>query len=189
MTKFIKTVVPTEGYQEVKQIGEKYVVHLDPTVGEDTTECYECIVDGFPDMEELEDELTAYKGHLAEVELEIAKWQKIAELEEYDQSYAVDGFTIGGQTMWLKVDERQQIATQINANEAAGRTEMTRWFGGHPFVFPLTKWRQMLTLLEVYAGDAINVTEAHKAAINALTSVAEVQEYDFTVGYPQKLEF
>ena len=66
---------------------------------------------------------------------------------------------------------------------------MTRWFGGHPFVFPLTKWKQMLTLLEVYAGDAINVTEAHKAAINALTSVAEVQEYDFTVGYPQKLEF
>lgn len=189
MTKFIKTVVPTEGYREVKQIGEKYVVHLSPSFGEDTTECYECIVDSFPDMEELEDELTAYKGHLAEVELDIAKGQKIAELEEYDQSDAVDGFTIGGQTMWLKVDERQQIATQINANEAAGRTEMTRWFGGHPFVFPLTKWRHMLTLLEVYAGDAINVTEAHKAAINALTSLADVQEYDFTVGYPEKLEF
>ena len=116
-----------------------------------------------------------------------AKANKIAELEAYDLSDAVDSFTINGMTMWLKVDERQQIATQITANESAGRTEMTRWFNGLPFCFPLTLWKQMLTALEVYAGDAINVTEAHRAAIQALTSVEEVEAYDFEQNYPSKL--
>ena len=121
--------------------------------------------------------------------LERAKQEKIAELEAYDQSDAVDSFTINGQSMWLTVEERQQIATQISANEAVGRDNMTRWFGGHSFTFPLATWKQMLVALEVYAGDAINVTEAHKAAIEALTTIEDVEAYDFTDNYPTKLSF
>jgi len=118
-----------------------------------------------------------------------ARQKKLAELSAYDQSDAVDGFSIGGVTMWLTVSERQQIATQIAASEAVGRTEMTRWFGGHAFTFPLATWQQMLVALEVYAGDALNVTEQHRAAISALGTAAEVEGYDFTIGYPDKLAF
>lgn len=121
--------------------------------------------------------------------LERAKASKIAELKVYDQSDAVDSFTINGQSMWLTVEERQQIATQISANEAVGRDNMTRWFGGHSFTFPLATWKQMLIALEVYAGDAINVTEAHKAAIEALATIEDVEAYDFTANYPTKLSF
>lgn len=121
--------------------------------------------------------------------LERAKQEKIAELEAYDQSDAVDSFTINGQSMWLTVEERQQIATQISANEAVGRDNMTRWFGGHSFTFPLATWKQMLVALEVYAGDAINVTEAHKAAIEALDTIEDIEAYDFTANYPTKLSF
>lgn len=121
--------------------------------------------------------------------LAIAKADKIAQLEAYDQGSEVNAFTIGGQDMWLTVAERQQIATQINACEAVGRTTMTRWFGGHSFTFPLTSWKQMLVALEVYAGDAINVTEGHKAAIESLQTVHDVEDYDFTTGYPEKLSF
>lgn len=121
--------------------------------------------------------------------LERAKASKIAELEVYDQSDAVDSFTINGQSMWLTVEERQQIATQISANEAVGRDNMTRWFGGHSFTFPLATWKQMLVALEVYAGDAINVTEAHKATIEALATIEDVEAYDFTANYPTKLSF
>ena len=118
-----------------------------------------------------------------------AKRQKIAELEAYGQSDAVDNFTINGNPMWLTVEERQQIATQISANEAVGRDNMTRWFGGHSFTFSLATWKQMLVALEVYAGDAINVTEAHKAAIEALATIEDVEAYDFTASYPTKLSF
>lgn len=121
--------------------------------------------------------------------LERAKQEKVAELEAYDQSDAVDSFTINGQSMWLTVEERQQIATQISANEAVGRDNMTRWFGGHSFTFPLATWKQMLVALEVYAGDAINVTESHKAAIEALDTIEDIEAYDFTANYPTKLSF
>lgn len=121
--------------------------------------------------------------------LEQAKQDKVFEIERYDESPAVNSFTISGQQMWLTVEERQQIATQISANEAAGRETMTRWFGGLPFEFPLATWKQMLVALEVYAGDAINVTENHKAAVAQLETIEEVEAYDITADYPAKPMF
>ena len=66
---------------------------------------------------------------------------------------------------------------------------MTRWFEGQEFTFPIATWKQMLVALEVYAGDALNVTEAHKAAVNALNNVEDVDNYDYMTGYPDKLHF
>lgn len=154
--------------------------------GEDAAEVAEH--DAF--MNKVKDELASLGiGGTAVSELERTKKAKIAELEAYDRSESVNSFTIGNQTMWLTVAERQQIATQISANEAIGRETMTRWFSGQQFTFPLTAWKQMLVALEVYAGDALNVTEMHRAAINALSTLAEVEAYDITTGYPQKLVF
>ena len=121
--------------------------------------------------------------------LEQSKREKIRKIESYDRSDAVNSFTIGGQTMWLIVDERQQLATQISSNEAIGRDTMTRWFNGHEFTYPIASWKQMLASLEVYAGDALNVTESHKAAVNALNDIESVDNFDITTGYPEKLSF
>ena len=115
--------------------------------------------------------------------------QKVSEIEAYDKSDNVNSFTIGGQQMWLMVDERQQLATQLNANKSIGRESMTKWFGGHSFTFPIATWEQMLVALEVYAGDALNVTESHKAEVSAMEDVDEVIAYDITKGYPDKLVF
>lgn len=115
--------------------------------------------------------------------------EKIAQIEEYDQSDNVNSFTIGGLQMWLTIDERQQLATQINANKAIGRESMTKWFGGQEFTFPISVWEQMLVALEVYCGDALNVTESHKAAVRALKTLKKVAAFDITAGYPEKLVF
>ena len=121
--------------------------------------------------------------------LERARQEKLAALEAFDGSEAVNSFLLGGQTMWLSVSERQQLATQISASEAVGRESMTRWFGGQEFTFGLDQWKQMLVALEVYAGDALNVTKRHEAAVLQLPTVQEVEGYDFTAGYPPKLNF
>ena len=47
----------------------------------------------------------------------------------------------------------------------------------------------MLSALEVYALQCYNVTEEHKAAVNALTTIEEVDAYDYKTGYPEKLSF
>lgn len=125
----------------------------------------------------------------AEELLERAKMNKIAEIDSYDHSNSVDCFYLNNNEMWLTVEERQQIATQISANETIGRETMTRWFDGNEYTFPISTWKQMLVALEVYAGDAINVTESHKAAINAMNSIEQIINYDITAGYPQKLSF
>lgn len=118
-----------------------------------------------------------------------AKAAKIAEIEAYDKSAAVNQFTLSGQPMWLSVEQREQVATQISASEAGDRETMTRWFDGHEFTYPVAAWKQMLTALELYAGDALNVTESHKAAVMAKRSVNAVNSYDYTTGYPDKLSF
>lgn len=127
--------------------------------------------------------------YIPERTLEQAKLEKKKQLLQYDSSPAVNSFSINGNEMWLNVEERQQIATQISANEAIGRKDMTRWFNGIEFTFPITTWKQMLTALEVYAGDALNVTEAHKAAIDTLESIEDVDNYDYTLNYPDKINF
>ena len=121
--------------------------------------------------------------------LERAKANKIAELEAYDQSDAVNSFSVNGKEMWLDAQTRQQLRISLDANQQAGRETVTKWFDGVQYTYPIDVWYYMLGQVEVYAGDALNVTESHKAAINALESVEDVEVYDFTIGYPEKLSF
>jgi hypothetical protein len=117
------------------------------------------------------------------------KEYRISQIEEYDKSDNVNSFSLGDIQMWLTVAERQQLATQISANEAIGRDSMSKWFGGKEFSFPISAWKQMLVAVEVYAGDALNVTENHKSEVSAMEDADEVIAYDITKGYPDKLAF
>lgn len=121
--------------------------------------------------------------------LEMAKEDKLVEIEHHDQSDAVNVFYLGGNAMWLDAPTRQTLRTSIDAYVATGAETVTKWFGGQQFTFPTQVWLAMLNALEVYAAEALNVTESHKAAVMALTSVADVESYDYTVGYPAALNF
>jgi hypothetical protein len=116
-----------------------------------------------------------------------AKADKIAELEAYDDS-EVNSFSVNGKDMWLDHDLRQQLRISLDALSQAGRETVTKWFDGVEYTYPIDVWYYMLGLVEVYASDALNVTESHKAAINALESIEEVEAYQFD-GYPEKLSF
>lgn len=117
-----------------------------------------------------------------------AKASKIAELEAYDASDAVNSFSVDGKQMWLDAATRQQLRISLDAMQQAGRETVTKWFDGLEYTYPIDVWYYMLGLVEVYASDALNVTESHKAAINALDDIEDVEAYQFT-GYPEKLSF
>lgn len=125
----------------------------------------------------------------AEELLAQAKSQKLAQIDAYDSSDAVNSFTLGGASMWLDAPTRQQLRISIEAYQAQGAEQVTKWFGGHEFTFPVALWLAMLNALEVYAAEALNVTEAHKAAVMALDAIEAVEQYDITTGYPVKIEF
>jgi hypothetical protein len=91
--------------------------------------------------------------------------------------------------MWLGHELRQQLKTSVEAYIATGAETVTKWFNGMEFTFLCQAWLQMLAVLEVYAAEVLNATERHKAAINALESVEEVEQYDITEGYPEVVVF
>lgn len=119
--------------------------------------------------------------------LQEAKQNKIQEIISYDESSEVNEFYLADQPMWLDAPTRQTLRISIESYIAMGIENVTKWFGGQQFTFPTTAWLQMLNALEVYAAEALNVTEAHKAAVMAMDNIEDVEEYDITIGYPEKL--
>ena len=122
--------------------------------------------------------------------LERAKQQKISELMAYDSSEAVNQFYLGEYPLWLEFDERERLKAQIESRLRLGYQAMTKTYEGLPPVtFTLAAWQVMSDKLEAYAGDCQEVTNGHRAAINSLLTVQEVEAYSFETGYPQKLVF
>lgn len=190
----------TEGYYfESEEYLERGLTYTDFLNGKNIRLSDDQVVyhNDFPDasIKELMDVYKYENGNItwftqkAPVTLESVKQKKLGQLSAYDNSDAINSFTIGDESMWLTPQQRQQVSMQIQANEDLGREEMTKWFNGKQFTFTLFKWRQMLSSLEVYAGDALNATEMHKANINNLNTIEDIQNYDYTVGYPEKLVF
>ena len=121
--------------------------------------------------------------------LERAKDSKIREVERYDQSSSVYEFTFHDVPMWLDKATRDGLHLRLLAEQAAGKESTTLWFGTQSFEIPIANAFQLLYAIEVYASACYDRTAAHKAAIEALTSVEAVDGYDFTIGYPEKLNF
>lgn len=121
--------------------------------------------------------------------LEVAKSEKIAQITAYDTSEAVNSFTLDGDTMWISRDDRISIMNSTTILKKVGTETTTLWYGGKKYTLACDTLIQMLSALEVYALQCYDVTEEHKAAVNALTTIEEVDAYDYTTGYPEHLTF
>lgn len=124
-----------------------------------------------------------------EVKLQMAKQEKIMQIDNYDASSNVEQFTINGTPMWLNHEVRQQIKTSVEAYIATGAETVTKIFDGVEYTFPCEMWLQMLAALEVYAAEALNATERHKINVSKMDNIQDVIDYDYTTGYPLKLVF
>ena len=122
-----------------------------------------------------------------------AKRQKIAELEAYDDSDAVNSFDIvmGGKTMsaWIEPDKRSNYRGSLEDCELLGVTDIEVPIAGMLIPMTVADARVKLAQVQLYADRCTIVTEGHKYAINALETVEDVEAYDFTTGYPEKLVF
>ena len=125
--------------------------------------------------------------------LERAKANKIAELEAYDDSNAVNSFDIvmDGETMsaWIEPDKRSNYRGSLEDCELLGVTDIEVPIAGMLIPMTVADARVKLAQVQLYADRCTIVTEGHKYAINALSTIEEVESYDFTTGYPEKLVF
>ena len=130
-----------------------------------------------PEPEPTEEELT-----------ERARENKLMEINAYDNSNRVNIFYLAGQPLWLDAQTRQTLRISIESYQAMGIESVTKWFGGQQYTFPTIAWLQMLVALEVYAAEALNVTEQHRVEVQNLATREEIEAYDVTVGYPEPLD-
>ena len=121
--------------------------------------------------------------------LDVIKEEAIEQITEYDQSEDVNSFTLQGKQMWLPKETRVGLVNSVTIEKNAGKKTTVLWFGGEKYELSVDTALQMLSALELYALECYNVTAAHKAAVNALESVEDVVAYDYTQGYPEKLNF
>ena len=124
-----------------------------------------------------------------EQKLDRAKATMKHRLKDYDASSRVNLFTIGETSIWLDKATRAGLMLRFQAEIATGKENTVLWYGNQQFPLPLSAAMQMLYALELYASECYDNTQSHYAAIDALTTVEDVEAYDFTVGYPEKLRF
>jgi hypothetical protein len=124
---------------------------------------------------------------------EQAKAEKLAAIEAYNSSAAVDTFYIqtGEATVpfWIPVDARGKYRLGIDALKGAGRPVIEFNLLGNFVALPIDAADGMLKAVEEYAYDSATVTDKHRTAVNALETVEAVDGYDHTAGYPEKLIF
>jgi hypothetical protein len=118
-----------------------------------------------------------------------ARMDKLHEIERYDSSNEVNEFYIQEMPVWLDKSTRSGLMLRFNSELAMKKENTTLWYNGISFTLPLNTAIQMLYALEVYASECYDNTQAHLAAVEKLESLDEILEYNYRVGYPEKLNF
>lgn len=121
--------------------------------------------------------------------LEQAKAQKQEEIDAYDTSENVNGFFYNEVFMWLDRETRATLRNTIDSLKIFGRETLNIWYNEINITLSVQEAEYLLAALEVYATDCYNVTATHKNYVNNLTNIEDVNAFDVTADYPQRLHF
>lgn len=122
-------------------------------------------------------------------DLQVTKTEVLRKIDEYDTSSNVNSFKLNGVDVWLSKDTRVGLMNSISIEKAAGKEQSVLWFNNICVAVNCDSAIQMLSALELYALNCYNKTAEHKVNVQNLSSIEEVHNYDYTQGYPSKLEF
>lgn len=112
---------------------------------------------------------------------------KLQEIINYDKSPNVNTFYVGGIALWLSREERIVIKDRFQREKDAGKEKTRLLYKGLVLELTPDMGIHLINMVSAYADQCFDVTEAHKSALNDLTTKEEIQSYDYTVGYPEKI--
>ena len=124
-----------------------------------------------------------------EYDIEEVRKMKISEIQIFDKSTNVNHFEIEGESMWLDKSTRVGLFNSISIEKNAGKSDTVLWYDAIKYIIPISDALAMLNALELYALNCYNVTQSHIAAVRSLQTIEEIENYDYTIGYPVKLSF
>lgn len=187
---FVRTFIPVKDFVTVEKVGNKILIRFDAVKDADM-DAYSCVEGSVSESEydeqEVRREYEAWKQKWAEKALVLAKKAKIAEIATYDTSDKVNGFILNGQVVWLNKATRVGLMNSTTIERDLGQETTELWLGEHNLVIKCDLAIQLLQQLEVYALKCFNVTATHKKEVNSLSTIEEINSYDITKDYPDKL--
>lgn len=187
---FIKTIIPETAFKKQYKLGSLIIYHIGEALNRElgAYECYECsmAVSSF-DEEEVQKAFVEFTSKIDALKLKQAKVEKIAEITAYDTSDKVNGFILNGQIVWLDKATRVGLMNSTTIERDLGQKTTELWLGEHNLIIKCDLAIQLLQQLEVYALKCFNVTATHKKEVNNLSTIEEINSYDITKGYPDKL--
>lgn len=125
----------------------------------------------------------------SETSLDKAKNLKRRDILSYDSSNNVNIFYINDIPVWLDKATRAGLKLRFEAEIASGKTETVLWYNNMSFPLPLENSIKILYTIELYASECYDNTQRHIANVDSLETTTDVNNYDYTTGYPDKLRF
>ena len=121
--------------------------------------------------------------------LQMVRIALIDEVLNYDSSEEVNIFYVSGIPVWLDKATRAGLMLRLQAESAIGLTETSLWYNSMCFRLPIDLAIQMLYTIEVYASNCYDNTQSHISTINGINTIEELEDYNYKIGYPEKLNF
>lgn len=170
-------------------LGNTYIYANEQKVEEEYTDMY---TDGTDEKKTR----TVYKYDVVDIDRRfktedevIAKLKELKndEITKYDASSNVNVFTLNGINVWLDRDTRVSLMNSTTIAKNMGQENTILWLGTVKITVKCDQAIQLLSALEMYALSCFNKTAEHRKNVEALTTINDIVSYDYTVGYPEKL--
>ena len=161
---FVSTLISADKFKKKYELGGITIYHIGEMLDEKSGayKCWECTVPTATFNEDLvKTEFEAFGKEMQASALQTAKQLKIAEIDAYDKSSAVNGFVLNGAVVWLDKATRVGLMNSTSITKAMGQPTTTLWLGESKMEVPCDTAIQLLSALEMYALECFNVTAAH----------------------------
>ena len=190
MTNFVYTVIPASEYKDKYEVGNRTIFHFNPVEEGDIITCIECSVNTEDANEEqIKNDLNTFinQSNIKKNNRKILN--VISKINEYDKSSQVNGVTINGMYTWFDKATRVGLRNSTNVLKKLGNETTSLWVNNKEITIKCDQLIDMLDKLEVYALNCFDITSKHKRNVYQLSTIEEIENYDYTFGYPEKLTF
>ena len=190
MTNFVYTVIPASEYKDKYEVGNRTIFHFNPVEEGGIITCIECSVNTEDANEEqIKNDLNTFinQSNIKKNNRKILN--VISKINEYDKSSQVNGFTINGIYTWFDKATRVGLRNSTNVLKKLGNETTSLWVNNKEIAIKCDQLTDMLDKLEIYALNCFDITSKHKRNVYQLSTIEEIENYDYTSGYPEKLTF
>jgi hypothetical protein len=102
----------------------------------------------------------------------------------------VDSFIVNDQiTTWFTVQERLNYKQSIEAAKLLNIQALSFYIGDIKMDIAPDIAEQMLAMIQLYADQCFMVTKMHTLNVEKLSTIEEIDSYDYKSGYPERLNF